>query len=275
MILTRIPFSHSNSRGFPLINLETISRTSVSEVRSILSSLNIPMELVLHIMAIAEYCPTLRTQRPDTVKIAAGLYHNTEACWAAKLYLVSPPLPRAPEDTLFWRVRKVTWELEGRDQGRSNQRRGEYRGACSWYDACIFRPLQAQAAEGIQNFADLTEIDGIDRTFTDPRRGMFAVQELLGAAGWTMVPHGDSNELTWRLQNNRIADSRYKRHVFEWSVDRRGVAADAKHRGSCDGEGFVEALRPGDRIGIWMRAQYRGWKCHTKMASVSVMYEFR
>ncbi len=149
---------------------------------------------------------------------------------------------------------------------------GEYEQACSWYDACIFRPVQADGVKDIVNL-NLTEIDGIDRTFAHPKRGMLEVQELLGPAGWTMVPHGD--DFTWRLQNNRIAQREGERHVFEWSIDQHSVHADAKSHGSCDGDGFVEALQPGDRIGIWMRAKFRGWECHTKTAVVKIMYEFR
>ena len=99
------------------MDLETVSRTSVCEVRSILSSLNIPTELVLRIMDIAEYCAVLCTKRSDEVQIAAGHGRDTNACWVAELYLVSKPLPpRSPEDQ-FWRVKKVMWELEGHDQG--------------------------------------------------------------------------------------------------------------------------------------------------------------
>ncbi|KAI1783985.1 hypothetical protein LXA43DRAFT_902471 [Ganoderma leucocontextum] len=249
--------------------MEVLPRASVCEVRSILSSFNIPTELVLHIMDIAEYHPTLRAERSDNVMIEAGWQHDTDLCWAAKLYIVSEPLPRAPED-LFWRVKKVSWELEGRDQGWADERKGEYEGACSWYDACIFRPIRT---EGLENAASLADVDRIYRTFRDPKRGMLEVQELLGSAGWSMVTNGDEN--VWRLQNNRIAQSQVERHVFEWSGDHHGIDSDVRNHGSYDVEGFVEALQPGDRIGIWMRAKQRGWECHTEKASIEIMYEFR
>ena len=107
--------SHSHHSDRPM-DSEAVSRTSVFEVRSILSSLNTPTELVLHIMDTAEYCPVLCAERSDEVQIAAGSRGNTNACWAAKLYLISQPLTRSPEDQ-FWRVKKVMWELEGHDQG--------------------------------------------------------------------------------------------------------------------------------------------------------------
>ena len=98
------------------LTMEVLSRARVHEVRSILSSFNIPTELVLRIMDIAEYHPTVRAERSDNLMTAAGHNYHTDACWAAQLYLVSEPLPRSPDD-LFWRVKKVSWELEGHDQG--------------------------------------------------------------------------------------------------------------------------------------------------------------
>ena len=96
---------------------EPVSRTSVSEVRSILSSFNIPAELVLHIMDVAEYHLTLCTERRDHAMIApAGWHNDTGEWWAAQLYLVSKPLPRRVPGDLFWKVKKVVWELEGHDQ---------------------------------------------------------------------------------------------------------------------------------------------------------------
>ena len=109
--------------------------------------------------------------------------------------------------------------------------------------------------------------------FHDPKSGMLEVQELLTPAGWRLVGNGD--ELTWRLQNNRIAEPHGERHVFEWTRDRRGIDPEAKEHGSFDGEGFVQTLQPGDQIGIWLRAKERGWKCDAKEASVEIMYEFR
>ena len=120
---------------------------------------------------------------------------------------------------------------------------------------------------------NLAGIGGISSTFRDSKRGLREVQELLKSAGWAMVPHGGG--FTWRLQNNRIAQRQYEQHVFEWSLDNNSVTQYAATHGSCNGDGFVEVLQPGDRIGIWMRARLGGWECHTRTATVKIMYEFR
>ena len=109
--------------------------------------------------------------------------------------------------------------------------------------------------------------------FQNPKSGMLEVQELLKPMGWGLVENGD--ELTWRLQNNRIAEERDERHVFEWDCDQRDIDPKAKEHGSLDGGNFVQALQPGDQIGIWLRAKERGWECHAKEASIEIMYEFR
>ena len=107
-----------------------LSQVAVYEVRSILSSFNLPAELVLDIMGMAEYHPTLRAERSHNLDVAA---HSVGGgCWAAKLYLVSAPLPeRSPEDRV-WKVRKVSWEVQGHDQGwTSYERPGTYRSTAS------------------------------------------------------------------------------------------------------------------------------------------------
>ena len=69
----------------------------------------------MYIMGIAEYHPTLRAERSDNIEVATRTERG--GCWVTKLYLVSGTLPqRSPEDS-FWQVRKVSWEVQGHDQG--------------------------------------------------------------------------------------------------------------------------------------------------------------
>ena len=154
--------------------------------------------------------------------------------------------------------------------------KGSYERAWSWFDICIFRPLHTPTSDGAELegvVRDVTAIKRLYRSFRNAKVGMLDVQELLRSAGWSMVANGDG--FVWRLQNNRIAQMQAEHHVFEWSADKRGVDEEAKRHGSGDGKGFVEALRPGDRIGVWMQAKYPGWQCFAEKVSVEIMYEFR
>ena len=119
----------------------------------------------------------------------------------------------------------------------------------------------------------MTDIERMHHSFRDAKVGMLEVQELMHSAGWSMVANGDG--FVWRLQSNCVGQAEAERHVFEWSVDERGVDAEAQSHGSGDGDGFVEALQPGDRIGVWMQAKYPGWECYAEKASVEITYEFR
>ena len=59
---------------------------------------------------------------------------------------------------------------------------------------------------------------------------------------------------------------------------RRGQPLDAEFAsvlGCGDGAGFVDALRPGDVVGLWMRAMYPGWTNTIKEAAVEIVYDVR
>lgn len=95
---------------------------------------------------------------------------------------------------------------------------------------------------------------------------------------WTNEEDGDGNgsgnedkKITWPLQRNRVAasTSTCEEYVVEWTVDGGCVQQGAKSKepnqdgaeeelsdnGAGKGEGFVQALQSGDRIGIWARAK--------------------
>ena len=103
------------------------TRACVRRVRWLLSSLDIPTELVLYIMDLADYHPTLRAERKDAMHVEAGWLYDTEACWGAALYLVSPPIPSYPGDS-YCKVKTVSWTLEGHDQGWADERAGKHVG---------------------------------------------------------------------------------------------------------------------------------------------------
>ena len=91
-------------------------------VRWMLSELGLPTELVLEIMDLADYHPSVFIESETLVKMRADAHTPGDSC-SSRLYLTSPPIP-APKEGENWRMRKVTWYLEGRDQGWGGEHPG-------------------------------------------------------------------------------------------------------------------------------------------------------
>lgn len=250
-------------------------------VRAMLLHLGLPAELVLDIMELAEYYPTISAERGDNINIRADQRTRGDYC-SALLYLVSPPLPDCREGE-SWRMKKVTWTIEGHDQGwggdhpglcdashancqltDSIRLLGTFHGAYSWYEACIFRPRPD--GDGLADGAEDLEFLETHNLYRTP-------DDVQGKTHWDLVPNGDS--LIWRVQNNRVARRDFERHVVEWRAGQEIDAAEAEEHGHGTGAGFLDALKPGDRVGLWMRALYPGWGNTIRGARVELMYDVR
>ncbi|KAI0723759.1 hypothetical protein C8T65DRAFT_89106 [Cerioporus squamosus] len=234
----------------------------VRRVRAMLLHLGLPAELVLDILDLAEYYPTVSAERSDTINLRADQHTRRNHC-SALLYLVSPPLPDCMEGE-NWRMKKVMWTIEGHDQGWGGVQPGTFHGAYSWYEACIFRsrPGGDEWADGTDDL-EFLETHNLYRKPGDVRRDIH----------WDLVPSGGS--FLWHVQSNRVARREFERHVIEWRAGEEMDAADAEEHGHGTGTGFLEALRPGDRVGLWVRAMYSGWSNVIREAKVELMYDVR
>ncbi|KAI0748610.1 hypothetical protein C8Q80DRAFT_749675 [Daedaleopsis nitida] len=231
----------------------------VRVVREMLSHL-VPYELTLDIMDIAEYYPVVRAKHSELVSIAAN-EHTSHDSRSSRLYLVSPPLPAGREGE-SWRMKKVTWTIEGHDQGWGGEYPGTFRAAYSWYEACIFRPSPTSDG-GLGDDAKLRSLLQARHLFLETEH----VKECLNDINWTLVPNGD--RFVWRIQGNRVAKKDFQRYTVEWVRTGRTVQDG---RGAGDGTGFLDALQPGDRVGLWMRALYPGWENYIRRATVDLVY---
>ena len=93
--------------------------------------------------------------------------------------------------------------------------------------------------------------------------------------GWAVVPAGDG-KVVWHVQSNKVAEKEYGTYKVEWREGSAPADVDrAATNGQGDGRGFVEALRPGDKVGLLMCARYPGWENMLRHASVELMYEVR
>lgn len=149
---------------------------------------------------------------------------------------------------------------------------GTFHGAFSWYEACILRPRPA--GDGLDAEAedlDFLETHNLYRKPDDIQRE--ALHWDLVPNDWDLVPNGDS--LVWRVQSNRVATREFRRYVVEWRAGQDADAAEAEEHGQGTGAGFLDALKPGDRVGLWVRAMYAGWSNVIREAKVELMYDVR
>ena len=266
----------------------------VRRVRWLLSELGLPMELVLDIMDLAEYYPSVSAERSDLVRMRADQHRRRDFC-STLLYLVSPPLPAGKEGE-SWRMKSVTWYIEGRDQGWGGEQQGTIRqrmtciptsrlltriprigtfnGAYSWYEACIFRPIHTDPDPDRESLK--AENDRLDATLDTQNlhRTTADFVPMVEQAGWSLLPNTEGN-YAWHVQFNKVAQPAFARYTVEWRAGQPVDPQDAEEHGYGIGNGFLEALRPGDRVGLLMRAQYAGWENLLRHAAVRLVYDVR
>ena len=149
---------------------------------------------------------------------------------------------------------------------------GTFEGAYSWYEACIFR-ADDYAPETVR-----TQSEQLDAALyvSDLHRETPDLNALIEPVGWSLVLNGEDGKCAWRVQANRVAEATFGRYHVEWPIGPSvGVVDGPKEQGYGLGEKFVEALRPGDRVGLLMRAQFPGWENLLRYASVKLVYDVR
>ncbi|KAG2004801.1 hypothetical protein CC2G_003320 [Coprinopsis cinerea AmutBmut pab1-1] len=226
------------------LNLDQILATQ----RLLLLHFNLPSELVVYILDLAEYWMKQSTSK--TTEEHAIVAHNTNntmsdssepAVYAEKKYLSVPPVSglkgcgEYDDSQLSFKPRKVIFRLRSCDQGRSGfvELRGTYQQCWSWFEV------------GIKSTGPLATIE----------------------------------ERRWHLQYNAHA-SRYRRpHEIIWEEEQvsrpSGVdyspAIDEKS-GQGSGAGFLEALTAHSEISLYACAKFPGWENHVYNAEVDVFY---
>ncbi|KAH9900880.1 hypothetical protein C8Q73DRAFT_786310 [Cubamyces lactineus] len=255
---------------------------SVAELRAVrllLTQLGLPAELVLPIIDEAEYYPVVRGRyagpQPVTLSAMGGCKKRGGSC-AAQLCVLTPSIPGdAPSES--WKAKRVTWTILGHDQGWGGEFPGTFRGAYSWYEACIIRPAPSEGSSTDSSPSDAQDRDrDVLRTFL--RRKYCAppdIQSDLQEAGYALVPVPGTHPVsyTWFVQRNRAAQGDFAQYCIQWTAGGHMDPTDAEDAGHGTGVGFIESLRPGDRIGLWIRAQYPGWANLMRSASVDVLYD--
>ncbi|KAI0647525.1 hypothetical protein C8Q79DRAFT_1009609 [Trametes meyenii] len=237
------------------------SLAALRAVRAILAHLGLPVELIFEIMTLAEYYPSVSGAHDGEKLIltASGGCPVRGSNCAARMCVLTPPLPPGdPGET--WRARRVTWNITSHDQGWGGEHRNTFQGAFSWYEACIIRPTMPDP----HNVEDALRLK-----VCEPKDAQRPLEE----AGYTLVARPGSNSFTWLVQCNRVAKREFTEYHVEWAAADTLDTEDAALNGYGTGDGFIEALRPGDMVGLWMRALYPGWANYLQAASVEVVFD--
>ncbi|KAI0362646.1 hypothetical protein OH77DRAFT_1416914 [Trametes cingulata] len=266
--------------------------TSVADlraVRAIFSRLGLPAELIFQIMDEAEYYPSVRATSLEAglgpgTQVSASIHCPKSRNCAARLCLLSSPIPggETPEGTV--KVKKVVWTIESHDQGWGGEHPGTFHGAYSWFDACIFRPVSppgddTKTVDGEHSAGSDWVIHSLDELPGLRSCDVADVKTFLDPIGYALVPHGPSTQdespenFAWLVQRNRAAVRTFTQYRVEWRPGHALDPVEAQENGRGTGDGFVESLLPGDRVGLWMRALYPGWVNVLRRASVEVFYD--
>ncbi|KAF2140345.1 uncharacterized protein K452DRAFT_289088 [Aplosporella prunicola CBS 121167] len=240
----------------------TPTADAVHVVRTLfVQGLGLPVELADLIIEAAGYYPTVFNARSESA--TDGMDVSTR--WSRRstvafLYLISDPIPRAREGELV-KIKSVKFHTTSRDQGWASQGSyGTYNGSSSWFETSIFRPVP-----GAPDELDLDQNRHrcMQSFFHEPEDAAPHLQ----TAGWNFVEH-DGKHL-WKVQYNIVAGQYFVEHDVEWRPNEE-PAEEVPGKG--DGKGFIGALEPGDRVGLWARALYPGWSNRIRDARMEIAY---
>jgi hypothetical protein len=194
---SRLPLTPRSRTLTPTAPPFSPSTCTVSDIRaahSVLTDLGLPSELANMILYHASYfaCVTTRRANPPLSLSAAGPWGS--AC----PYVETDALGNDPMlvDLPYVRLEKVVFRITSHDQGWVDARNeaGSYRGAYSWFDACIWRRrenttrssgvMDHRAEDGWQGVAMVAE-ESSEAVWREEGDGS-PIQALLGEA--TMLP---------------------------------------------------------------------------------------
>lgn len=262
----------------------TCTVASIQAARALLAARGLPLELADMVLERAEYWAVERAETDRVLSVASrpSLADPHRYDPAACPYLQTGPLGRgAGEGGLagapFARCRKVVVRVRAKDQGwASEAEAGTYRGAFSWFDASVVRPVEAEGEPSLSPLMTLmagpfsaehrnqNQVNWANFYLTtEPHREAHA----LGRGGWRFVENEADGGVVWLVQRNKVAQRDFLEHTIEWRDDdpEEGEEGEEEEEwaedGKGNGRGFVASLERGDRIIIWARAMVRRPRC--------------
>ncbi|KAL0579204.1 hypothetical protein V5O48_002827 [Marasmius crinis-equi] len=215
----------------------------------------LPPELASVIISSAQYYARQVSHRHEKVEFRADMYFDNEINYPAiaGLYLLSSPIPVPDERSgEIFRVKSVSFRLRGADQGWATfGGDGTYHNSHTWFEASILQPVVPGSDR--DTCPVNLQSDGAILTFrkaSDARRSL----KQFG--------------LQFRDQLREYDIEWIKGQEVELKEVKTGMGV-----GLGDGKGFVETLRPGDRVALWARAEQALWKNIVDEATIVIDYE--
>ncbi|KAI3399711.1 hypothetical protein diail_5778, partial [Diaporthe ilicicola] len=214
----------------------------------------LPPELALSILAHAVYQPRITSSRAEEIEYRANdFWQPGPQASVAALYLTTKALP-----PYFRRASRVTLQMRSADQGWATfGGDGTYDNSHTWFEACILRPVPGGGGAIAAAAASPVPVGWalqwhplemqLPQTFRNPGYAKPALEHM----GWYMVDHNGRD--TWMVHHNITASRDLGNYRVDWVA---GMPTDIEDpRAIGDGEGFLSALMPGDKIALWARAE--------------------
>ncbi|KAI8939550.1 hypothetical protein NX059_003319 [Plenodomus lindquistii] len=243
----------------------------VFQARALLKSLGLPTELVLVILDYAEYWPFYEYSGdiPRELKATArpGIACAANICFETAIFN-NPVYEDIVKSGERCTIKRVEFDVVSRDQGWTSENTEGTFATTSWTEVSIMRDTTGQADRSPPLNTARARIhrpEDYHEWLIERGTGWELVQRPESAS---MGAQGGEGPFAWYLQGNRVAADNTEYHIVWTEHESQG------NEGSGTGEGFLRALRAGDRILMWARAKYPGWQCHVDHVRITVRYGF-
>lgn len=231
----------------------TPSYADICVVRAMLESLGLPTELVLEILAMAQYEPVLNFDRSQYVTTQGHYGHGdplSRVCLIAEI-LSQEVMHQISSPEVTLEAKEISFNVSSCDQGWTSENTQGTFNTSSWLEVSIIRPDKRTSFQEVEHLVRNTEFGNAQH-----------LHNLLQAAGHKLVdkrpsniavgPQGGEPPLAWYLQGNQVAAPGYTDYHVRWAS-----TGFEGNEGAGKGEGFIDALQEGDLILVWARAKVR------------------
>jgi hypothetical protein len=237
----------------------TPNYADVCRARALLKTLKLPTELVLSILDYAQYWPAAefsRARSPVRANASGNRPCAATLCLEANLY-AAPVVEEARLRGETAKVKRIEFDITSKDQGwTSENTRGTF-STSSWLEVSILRRHTSSSNS-------LLPTPRLVNTWISSPMDYHNHIVTNEAPEWSLVkrpesalqgPQGGEGDYAWYLQGNRVMAGSQDYHIV-WE-DSGLSEVNEGNEGAGSGEGFLDALRQGDRVLIWARAKVR------------------